>query len=250
MNKRDLKKRGCSLFVCAVIAVFYLVPVISAYAAGVAADAPQKGLSLLQLIASGGIILAVLGVMSIITVAIVVYCGLFFRPEKLVPNDFAEDLVNELSKKQIASAKRMCELSNNLVAKVALAGIQNMGKDNQVISEFMEHKSREEATGLWRLLNYLSDIANIAPLLGLLGTVIGMIQAFSVIAVEGSVVKPVMLAVGVSKAMVATAGGLVVALIAMAAFSVFRTKLQGILQRAEYHIKDVMILILAANKKG
>ena len=88
--------------------------------------------------------------------------------------------------------------------------------------------ARKEVTSLWTLMNYLSEVAQISPMMGLLGTVLGMIQAFNTIAFDSGVVKPILLAGGVAKAMITTAGGLTIAIAAMIFYSLLRPRAQNI----------------------
>jgi len=212
-------------------------------------DAAKKGMTLWELICSGGVVMIILAILSIATVAIIIYCFIAFREEQLVPRKFSQDLIDKLRSGEFITAKRMCHNKDNVIAKVANAGFEKSKKDPLLVAEAMEHRSKELSMGLWKILSYLSDIATIAPLLGLLGTILGMIQAFNVIALQTAIVKPILLAGGVSKAMVTTAGGLIVGIPGLAFYSFFRMKLQTILHGAEFYVKDIMNLILADLKK-
>ena len=101
---------------------------------------------------------------------------------------------------------------------------------------------------LWQKLSYLADIAAIAPMVGLLGTVLGMIQAFNVIAFQTGAVKPVLLASGISKAMVTTATGLIVAIPAMIFYSFFRGRLQNVTARLENISTELFHLLTDAGQ--
>jgi biopolymer transport protein ExbB len=191
----------------------------------------------------------VLALLSVAALAIVIYCFITFREVRLVPKEFSEHLIEKLRSGDLVTAKRLCHNRDNLIAKVAFAGFEKSKKDPHLMAEAMEHSSKELAMNLWKVLSYLSDIATISPLLGLLGTILGMIQAFNVIALQTAIVKPILLAGGVSKAMVTTAGGLIVAIPALGFYSYFRLKLQNILHVAEFYLTDVMRLMVADSKK-
>ena len=107
----------------------------------------------------------------------------------------------------------------------------------------MENHTKKEIGGMWQNISYLADIATIAPLVGLLGTVLVMIQAFNVIAFQTAVVKPILLAGGVSKAMVTTAGGLIVAIPVMLFYAYFRGKVQDISNVVESYATDIIKFI-------
>ena len=107
----------------------------------------------------------------------------------------------------------------------------------------MENCGRKEVATLWQNISYLADIATVAPMVGLLGTVLGMIQAFNVIAFQTAVVKPILLAGGVSKAMVTTAGGLIVAIPIMIFYAYFRGKVQEISSIVESYLTDIIKIV-------
>ena len=113
----------------------------------------------------------------------------------------------------------------------------------------MDNVARKEMGVLWQRIGILSDIAAIAPMIGLLGTVVGMIQAFNTIAFQTAVVKPILLAGGIGKAMITTAGGLVVAIPAMLAYSYFRIKVQNIMHIVENYSADIIKLITDLTRK-
>jgi biopolymer transport protein ExbB len=112
----------------------------------------------------------------------------------------------------------------------------------------MEDEGRRRADNLWQRLSYLADIAAISPMVGLLGTVLGMIQAFNVIAFQTGAVKPILLASGISKAMVTTAAGLIIAIPAMIFHSFFKGRIQDVIARLENI--SVELYHLLTEKKG
>ena len=114
----------------------------------------------------------------------------------------------------------------------------------------MEAVGRREAESLMRRVRYLSDIGTIAPMLGLLGTVLGMIQAFNFIAFDISAVKPVALASAVAQALVTTAAGLIVAIPCMGFFFYFRGQLQSIVAQVEEFAVEIADTIKILATRG
>jgi biopolymer transport protein ExbB len=148
--------------------------------------------------------------------------------------------MRKLKSGDVFSAREMSREKDNIVARIVLAGLEKK-KDGPVFAkEAMEFCARTEIAALWQNVTYLGDIAAVAPLIGLLGTVIGMIQAFNVIAFQTAVVKPMLLAGGVSKAMVTTAGGLIVAIPALIFYSYFRAMVQRIANSIEGYNTDLI----------
>ena len=203
----------------------------------------QETITLWQFIQAGGWAMLVLGALSVIALAIIVYDFMVIKVELLVPAEFTEDLVRKLEAYQLQEARSMCEKKSNIMAAIALTGLDRRTKGKLVMREAMENTAHKEVGKLWQSITYLGDIAVIAPLLGLLGTVLGMIQAFNVISYAGAGLKPIMLVGGISKALVCTAAGLVIAIPCLSFYSYFRGKVQAISDMVEAYATDVMKLI-------
>jgi biopolymer transport protein ExbB len=199
--------------------------------------------TLWDLLKAGGWTMGVLGALSVFTLALVLHNFLTLRPNSLVPMDFAENLVVKLEVGDLQGAQSLCQKKKNILSEIALAGLSRRGKGKLIMREAMDNAARREVTKLWQQITFLGDIASIAPLLGLFGTVIGMIQAFNMITVAGANLKPMMLVGGISKALVTTAAGLVVAIPALSFYSFFRGKVQAISDTVSEEASDLMKLI-------
>jgi len=211
---------------------------IQSYVAAV--ESAETGMTLWQIMGSGGWVMIALAVMSLIMIALVVYLFLRLQPSQLIPVPLSEKLIDQVRKGKDIAARKMCADHENIVSEMIIAGLNQAEKGMRASREAVELSARKQVSGLWAILNYLSDIAAIAPMLGLLGTVIGMIEAFNTIAFQTAVVKPVLLAGGVSKAMVTTASGMIVAIIAMVFYSVFRFRLQNITHAVETFTSEIL----------
>jgi biopolymer transport protein ExbB len=203
----------------------------------------QEGMSLWQMIKAGGFIMIVLLVLSIVTVAIIIYDFIALKEAKLVPTAFVEEVLQKLERRDRIAVQDLCEKNDNIIARVVKEGLAKRPRGSVFAKEAMESVARTEIGRLWQNLSYLADIAAVAPLIGLLGTVLGMIQAFNVIAFQTAVVKPVLLAGGVSKAMVTTAGGLIVAIPTLLFYSYFRGRVQQITNIVENYNTDIIKLV-------
>lgn len=203
------------------------------------AGAAQKGMSLWQMIVAGGWLMFVLLGLSIGVVALVTYFFMFIKKDRLVPDAFFNDSRALLEKKKYDEARSLCAANDNLISGVILSGLDRLDHDKLVVKEAMEDQGRRGVEELWQKLSYLSDIAVIAPLVGLLGTVFGMIQAFNVIAFEMGTVKPIVLAAAIAKAMINTASGILIAVPAMMFFAYFRGVVQDITCRLETASEDL-----------
>ncbi|MFC1510369.1 MotA/TolQ/ExbB proton channel family protein [Candidatus Omnitrophota bacterium] len=206
-------------------------------------DQAKAGMTLWDMIKAGGIIMIILLVLSIVTVALVVYSYLTLKEKTLIPTDFADQVIEKLEDKNIRGVNRICADQDNIVSRIVLAGLSKKKRGDIFAKEAMENCGKKEIGDLWQSISYISDIAMVAPLIGLLGTVLGMIQAFNVIAFQTAVVKPLLLAGGVSKAMVTTAGGLIVAIPALLFYSYFRGRVVKISNKVENVSADVIKLV-------
>ncbi|RLA89201.1 MAG: MotA/TolQ/ExbB proton channel family protein [Deltaproteobacteria bacterium] len=119
-----------------------------------------------------------------------------------------EDLIR---REKIPEAMILCKRNNTPIARIILAGIKNYGRRREIIKEIIEETGKQEASELSRYISIVGTMAGVSPLLGLLGTVTGMIKAFNVISIAGTG-NPSLLAEGISEALITTAAGLMVAI--------------------------------------
>ena len=211
--------------------------------APVSVEIVRKDVTLWQLLQAGGGAMVLLGLLSMIAVAIIIYDFMSLKTELLAPAKFTEDLIAKLEARDEKAVRSMCTQQTNIIAAITLAGLDRRAKGKLVAREAMENAARKEITKLWQNISYLGDIATIAPLLGLLGTVLGMIQAFNVISYAGASLKPIMLVGGISKALVTTAAGLVIAIPVLSFYSYFRGKVQDASDQVETYATDIMKLV-------
>jgi len=203
----------------------------------------QEGMTLWGMIQAGGFIMVVLFLLSIVTMSLIIYNFSMINVEKLTPARFSDEVIAKLEKGETKDVENACKNTDNIISRIVLSGLAKKHKGDIFAKEAMETCARKEISNLWQSIAYLGDIATIAPLIGLLGTVLGMIQAFNVIAFQTAVVKPILLAGGVSKAMVTTAGGLIVAIPTFMVYSFFRGRVQEIMNRVESYSADIIKLI-------
>lgn len=182
---------------------------------------------------SGGVtgiaILLLLGLVSVIALALVVEHLLNIRRELLVPPGLSEDVRDKLSKNQLDAARNSCQSSPSALATVLEAGLDEAPGGWPAVEKGMEDALAEQSARLLRKIDYLSVIGNIAPMIGLLGTVVGMIFAFQEVADTQGAARAAELASGIYQALVTTVGGLIVAIPALAAFAVFRNRVDQLI---------------------
>jgi biopolymer transport protein ExbB len=193
----------------------------------------EVGMTLFDLLSAGGWIMVVLAILSILALSLAIYYMITLTEKKIVPNDIVTQIRHYIRDGRYDDVARICRRSKGMFCKVIHAGLSRGLTDPASVASTMEAVGRREAERLMRQVRYLSDIAQVAPMLGLLGTVLGMINAFNFIAFDISAVKPVALASAVAQALVTTAAGLIVAIPCMGFFFFFRGRLQTLIGKVE-----------------
>jgi len=212
-----------------------------AQAAGAGPDQMPAEMTLWQTLKAGGGVMVVIGLLSVAAVAIIIYDFMMLNVNKLAPRHLFIDVMGLIESKDLIAAKNLCYQQNNtIISKVVLAGLERTNPQDDSAREAMENTARIEVTNLWQNISYLSDIVAVAPLLGLLGTVLGMIQAFHAVPLQSASLKTTLLAAGISKAMVTTASGLIVAIPALIAYSYFRGQVQQVTNMIEIYSTDII----------
>ena len=191
----------------------------------------------------GGAILWVTLVIGFVGLTMAIYLILTLTPNREAPPVFAKRALGLIRSGDLRGAYQLCEESDYLLANVIRAGLKVSGHDRYVIQEAMESEGERGATALWQKISYLNNIGTIAPLLGLLGTVWGMLLAFSNIAAENAQVKGIVVAANVSKAMITTVGGLVVAIPAICVYYFLRGRVVKVVAAVEAQASEVVELL-------
>ncbi len=216
-----------------------------AQSASVPASATPAGSggTLWDIIVSGGVTMIFLGLISIAATASIIYHFRFVTLKKLTPPDFTENLLFLLEKKEFDKAVSVCRQQENMISSIALKGLQKISRGKAVIEEAIQYEGKARIEKLWGNLSYLGDMAVIAPMLGLLGTILGMIEAFNYQAFKAGIINPVVLAQGLSKAMITTAFGLIIAVPVLCFYSYFRGRISQITSNAERAASEILHVI-------
>jgi biopolymer transport protein ExbB len=185
-------------------------------------------------VVKGGVLMIPIALCSIIALAIFLERLWSLRRSRVIPRDFLIEIEDLIRREKIPEAITRCRKDNSSMANIILAGIRNFGKRREIVKESIEEIGRREAATLERYINVVGTIAAIAPLLGLLGTVFGMIKAFNVISIQG-VGNPSSLAGGISEALITTAAGLVVAIPTFVLYRYLANKADALIVEMEEH---------------
>lgn len=189
---------------------------------------PPKDKTLLDTFLVGGLLMWPILLCSIGTAGVAVYCFLHIRGAKLMPKSQVERIGQYMQTRDAGSAYALCQSQPNVFANTMAAGLLKVNFERDLANKpSMEQAAAEtlanEETKLSLWVNYLNVFATIGPMLGLLGTVTGMIASFDMLAAGRS--EPSDLAAGIGEAMITTAGGLFVGIPAMFLYFYFRNLL-------------------------
>ena len=181
--------------------------------------------TLWSLILEGGWTMIPLGVMSIAMIYFIVQNGLALREKVLLRPDLMPDFVKLMKDRKVEEAHSLCKENETLFTYVFGAGLERCSSKREVnynkVKEAIEEASTEEITSYMKPIDYLSIIGATSPMLGLLGTVSGMIKAFNKIG-AGGMGHPEQLAGNIGEALITTATGLIIAIPAMLCYYFFR----------------------------
>lgn len=163
--------------------------------------------------------------LSVISLALAIEGFISLKRDKLAPPELIDEVQALFDEDQFQEAMELCEDQPTFFTKVCGAGIAKIGHDFEVIETAIEEMGDEESIRLHQKLGWLALLANVAPMVGLLGTVWGMIIAFKTIAATQGQASPAELAEGISIALLTTMFGLLVAIPTTAAFAFLRNNL-------------------------
>ncbi|MFP4351482.1 MAG: MotA/TolQ/ExbB proton channel family protein [Puniceicoccaceae bacterium] len=192
----------------------------------VAEEEAETGRSLVDMIKVGGWAMYPLGALSVGGIALILYNFLAVRPNKLLDVDKLEEVAEKARDFNIEEAQQLCAENPSPLTNIAAAGLERITAeyvDVESMEKAMEEASVEELSGPFVYINYLSVIATLSPMVGLLGTVSGMVKAFNAIAAQG-VGQPQALANNISEALITTATGMIIGIPAMFFYFYFKNK--------------------------
>lgn len=180
-----------------------------------------------EIVQSGGWLMLPIILCSIIALAIIGERLWSLQRKRITPKHLVAQIWHLHAKGQLTPEQIETVRKGSPLGRILAAGLANMKHDREVMKESIEETGRHVVHELERYLNSLGTVAAITPLLGLLGTVIGMIKVFSVITSQG-VGNPAVLAGGISEALITTAAGLSVAIPSLMFYRYFRGLIDGL----------------------
>lgn len=208
-----------------------------------------------NLFQSGGFTMLPLAFMSILALMLIFAYLITLRRGAIVSNQFMNTAEVLIKKGDYAGLLAIANRHNEAVARVVRRTLDFASKNSQapfeVVREIAQTEGGAYAASMQNRITYLADIAVLSPMVGLLGTVFGIIRSFGVMASTSTseASRPVLLAHGVSEALVATGTGLIIGILSMAFYGIFRNKVQNLLsemERATAHLLGLMSCLFVA----
>ncbi len=197
---------------------------------------------MIEIIINGGIFMFPIILCSILSLSIFLEKIWILQKNKVIPLQFIVKIEHLLRSEKIDEAIDLSKKSDSPISRILLNGIKNFGKKREEIKEIVEEVGKREAAYLDRYVENLSTIASVSTLLGLLGTIAGMIKVFGVISTQ-KVVNPSMLAGGIAEALYTTGAGLSVAIPTLIFYRYISGKTDHlILEMEEYCMRMVELL--------
>ena len=210
-------------------------------------DVTDKTLSIIDLITSGGLggnlVMGTLAILSIFAIYILIERYSAINKASKEDESFLKSIQNFVEAKDIAAAKTLCKNTNSPISRMIEKGVNRIDKPMTDISSAIENQGKLEVYKMENNLANLATISGAAPMIGFLGTVIGLIVAFHEMASAGGNIDVAMLSQGIYTAMVTTVAGLVVGIIAFIAYNYLVSKVDKVVFMLEAKTIEFLDLI-------
>lgn len=207
----------------------------------------EKTLSILELITSGGIggnlVMGTLIILSVVAIYILIERYSSIKKASKEDESFLKSIQNFVEAKDIEAAKTLCKNTNTPISRMIEKGVNRIDKPMTDISAAIENQGKLEVFKMENNLANLATISGAAPMIGFLGTVIGMIVAFHEMASAGGNIDVAMLSQGIYTAMVTTVAGLIVGIIAFISYNYLVSKVDKVVFMLEAKIIDFLDLL-------
>lgn len=197
----------------------------------------------------GGIFMYPILLSSIVGLGIFLQKMWTLRPQRVIPDNFLGQLYRMLAQGKLTEAEAFARANDSSAARIAVAALEDADKPEDGLAETIEEAGRKESLDLLRYIEGLGAISNVATLLGLLGTISGMIKIFDVIALK-PIVNPPELAGGISEALYTTAFGLMVAIPAFIAYKYSVGKADELISLMEEEGRKMLEYITEAKERA
>ncbi|MEN8007633.1 MAG: MotA/TolQ/ExbB proton channel family protein [Candidatus Krumholzibacteriota bacterium] len=192
-----------------------------------------------EMILAGRYMMIPISLASLVGMAVLIERIYVLRQRRIIIPEIAEAVMTLSASKDLSVAYAICDRQPGPFANLVRAGLDHADNDWTVIRDVLEETGRQESTLLTRRLGVLETVAAVSPLLGLLGTVLGMIRVFATISLAG-LGNPETLSSGISEAMVTTAAGLIIGIPALVAYNWLNGRADRIIFDLEFYSSKVL----------
>lgn len=200
-----------------------------------------------ELVKAGGLLMLPIVIFSIAAMAIIAERFWSLNRKRIIPDSLVKDIVVWSQKNELTADKIRELRSSSPLGRILAVGLINSNQSREVMKDSIEETGRHVTHDLQKFLNTLGTIAAVSPLLGLLGTVLGMITVFSVITDVG-VGSPGELAGGISQALITTAAGISVAIPSLIFYRYFRGKIDDLVIEMEQEALKLIDVVHSGSK--
>ncbi|MBN2739226.1 MAG: MotA/TolQ/ExbB proton channel family protein [Spirochaetales bacterium] len=198
---------------------------------------------MIDILMKGGIVMPFILFCSVIAIGIILERLLFFRRIKVDEGKLISRLKGALEKKHFDEALSICDNNPSPITNLMKVGIEHRANDPKVLRDSIMDAANMEIPKMERNLSALGTIANITPLLGLLGTILGNIDAFGVLSASMEFGDTSQLANGISEALISTAAGIIVSIPAIIFYNYLVSKVNHIIIRLENKVNELVLLL-------
>ncbi len=222
------------------VAVPAAAPVPAAAAAAPASAATASLYKLQEMFMFSPVINGIIAGLSVLALMFFLWFLLTINVRAVAPAGFVNEVTNLVLAHRYDAAADACRRSKRVfIAPVVLRSVTNAGKSQSIIMSMIDSEGRRLSDIIWNRISYLADISNVAPMLGLLGTVMGMITAFFGLDKESGSINSSVLSQGVGQAMTTTMFGLIVGISALVFYSIIKSRATKCLAEAEAAVHSI-----------
>jgi biopolymer transport protein ExbB len=210
---------------------------------------PIEKMSLFQLIRKGGIVGFLIILLSIVALGLVIDYSITIRRSKIAPPKDVAVLNKLIQDRKFQDIKNLNQEKGSFFSQVVIAGLKEVDTGYETMIKAMEDTSEALSAGIARKIEHLNVIGNISPMMGLLGTVIGMLRCFNEIAQVTGAIEPKQLAGGIFEALITTCMGLIVAIPALYFFAIFKNRVDEFTGEASLAAEELVSSLKPGNQK-
>jgi biopolymer transport protein ExbB len=213
----------------------------------------DQGMAFREMLDKGGVTIYALLALSVVMFALIVYYVLSIRRGTVVSDSFMKTADALIRKQDYLGLLAVCNRRNECIARITQKTLDFATKNPTAtfdeVREVTEAEGQRQASSLVQRITYLADVGKVAPLVGLLGTVFGIIKQFSQISQERMLAAQLKFAGGISEALLNTAAGLFIAIPSVLVFSIYRGRVSSLISELEAASTHIMALLSAQYKR-